>query len=205
MKYCGCGYGCGCQNSCGYPRMRIRMRSSDTPLVTTITDHSESKSKQFASVTKIVDKPSLAHLGLVSHPIRPYTLAICRPSRFLHSLKQDTAPSAVPFFICQQDNVSDPAEALSFASAPKFSRDCHKLPDLLSQHTKELPDSLRTKDFEARSHHQGLIFSHESARCSSAISDEELKRSSSCDSRMAMAFRSSERISPTPPFPFCKP
>ena len=33
MKYCECGYGCGCQNSCGYPRMRIRMRSSDTPLV----------------------------------------------------------------------------------------------------------------------------------------------------------------------------
>ena len=33
MKYCGCGYGCGCQNSCGYPRMRIRMRSSDTPLM----------------------------------------------------------------------------------------------------------------------------------------------------------------------------
>ena len=33
MKYCGCGWGCGCQNSCGYPRMRIRMRSSDTPLV----------------------------------------------------------------------------------------------------------------------------------------------------------------------------
>ena len=33
MKYCGCGYGCGCQNSCGYPRMRIRMRSSDTPLI----------------------------------------------------------------------------------------------------------------------------------------------------------------------------
>ena len=31
MKYCGCGWGCGCQNSCGYPRMRIR--SSDTPLV----------------------------------------------------------------------------------------------------------------------------------------------------------------------------
>ena len=29
MKYCGCG----CQNSCGYPRMRIRMRSSDTPLI----------------------------------------------------------------------------------------------------------------------------------------------------------------------------
>ena len=33
MKYCGCGWGCGCQNSCGYPRMRIRMRSSDTPLI----------------------------------------------------------------------------------------------------------------------------------------------------------------------------
>ena len=32
MKYCGCGWGCGCPNSCGYPRMRIRMRSSDTPL-----------------------------------------------------------------------------------------------------------------------------------------------------------------------------
>ena len=31
MKYCGCGY--GCQNSCGYPR--IRMRSSDTPLIKT--------------------------------------------------------------------------------------------------------------------------------------------------------------------------
>ena len=31
MKYCG--FGCGCQNSRGYPRMRIRMRSSDTPLV----------------------------------------------------------------------------------------------------------------------------------------------------------------------------
>ena len=29
MKYCG--WGCGCQNSCGYPR--IRMRSSDTPLI----------------------------------------------------------------------------------------------------------------------------------------------------------------------------
>ena len=29
MKYCGFG----CQDSCGYPRIRIRMRSSDTPLV----------------------------------------------------------------------------------------------------------------------------------------------------------------------------
>ena len=33
MKYCGFGCGYGCQNSCGYLRMRIRMRSSDTPLV----------------------------------------------------------------------------------------------------------------------------------------------------------------------------
>ena len=33
MKYCGFGCGRGCQNSCGYLRMRIRMRSSDTPLI----------------------------------------------------------------------------------------------------------------------------------------------------------------------------
>ena len=39
MKYCGCGWGCGCQNSCGYPRMRIRMRSSDTPLLITHSSH----------------------------------------------------------------------------------------------------------------------------------------------------------------------
>ena len=127
------------------------------PRVTTITDHSESKSKQFASVTKIVDKPPFAHLGLVSHQTRPYTLATCRPSRFLHSLKQDTALRAVPFFICHQDNVSNPVKALSFASAPKFSQDSHKLLGLLSQHTKELPDSLRTKDFEARSHLKALL------------------------------------------------
>ena len=33
MKHCGFGCGRGCQNSCGYPRMRIRTRSSDTPLL----------------------------------------------------------------------------------------------------------------------------------------------------------------------------
>ena len=38
MKYYG--FGCGCQNSCGYPRMRIRMRSSDTPLVLNILAYS---------------------------------------------------------------------------------------------------------------------------------------------------------------------
>ena len=33
MKYCGFGCGYGCQNSCGYPR--IRMLSSDIPLLDT--------------------------------------------------------------------------------------------------------------------------------------------------------------------------
>ena len=51
--------------------------------VTSKPDASESRSKLFHSISKIIDKPALTHLGLVSHPTKPFTVATGRPSRFL--------------------------------------------------------------------------------------------------------------------------
>ena len=162
--------------------------------VTSKPDASESRTKLFQSVTRIIDKPALTHLGLVSHPTKPFTVATSRPSRFLGSLGDDTPFKPPPFTICHQDIVTDRALALDFAAAPKFSRDSHKLPGLLSPHSRELPDILRTKDFKARAHLLSLIHAHESARYASTISDEELKSHKHKESQLAMALRMSERI-----------
>ena len=162
--------------------------------VTSKPDASESRSKLFHSISKIIDKPALTHLGLVSHPIKPFTMATGRPSRFLGGLGDDTPFKPPPFSLCHQDTVTDRALALDFATAPKFSRESHKLPGLLSPHSRELPDSLRSKDFKARSHLLSLLNAHESARYSSTISDEELKCCKHTDSQLAMALRMSERI-----------
>ena len=162
--------------------------------VTSKPDASESRTKLFHSISKIIDKPALTHLGLVSHPTKPFTVATGRPSRFLGGLGDDTPFKAPPFSLCHQDTVSDRALALDFASAPKFSRDSHKLPGLLSPHSRELPDSLRSRDFKARAHLLSLINAHESARYSSTISDEELKGCKHKESQLAMALRMSERV-----------
>ena len=162
--------------------------------VTSKPDASESRSKLFHSVSKIIDKPALTHLGLVSHPTKPFIVATGRPSRFLGGLGDNTPFKPPPFSLCHQDTVTDRALALDFASAPKFSRESHKLPGLLSPHSRELPDSLRSKDFKARSHLLSLLNAHESARYSSTISDEELKCCKHTDSQLAMALRMSERI-----------
>ena len=162
--------------------------------VTSKPDASESRTKLFHSISKIIDKPALTHLGLVSHPTKPFTVATGRPSRFLGGLGDDTPFKAPPFSLWHQDTVSDRALALDFASAPKFSRDSHKLPGLLSPHSRELPDSLRSRDFKARAHLLSLINAHESARYSSTISDEELKGCKHKESQLAMALRMSERV-----------
>ena len=162
--------------------------------VTSKPDASESRTKLFHSITKIIDKPALTHLGLVSHPTKPFTVATGRPSRFLGGLGDDTPFKPPPFSLCHQDTVSDRALALDFAAAPKFSRDSHKLPGLLSPHSRELPDTLRSRDFKARAHLLSLINAHESARYASTISDEELKGYKHKESQLAMALRMSERI-----------
>ena len=41
-KYCGCG----CQNSSEYPRMQMRMRSSDTPLILNMTKNNKAYFEQ---------------------------------------------------------------------------------------------------------------------------------------------------------------
>ena len=162
--------------------------------VTSKPDASESRTKLFHSISKIIYKPALTHLGLVSHPTKPFTVATGRPSRFLGGLGDDTPFEPPPFFLCHQDTVSNRALALDFAAAPKFSRDSHKLPGLLSPHSHELPDTLRSRDFKARAHLLSLINAHESARYASTISDEELKGYKHMESQLAMALRMSERI-----------
>ena len=148
--------------------------------MTSKPDASESRSKLFHSISKIIDKI--------------ITMATGRPSRFLGGLGDDTPFKPPLFSLCHQDTVTDRALALNFATAPKFSLESHKLLGLLSPHSRELPDSLRSKDFKARSHLLSLLNAHESARYSSTISDEELKCCKHTDSQLAMALRMSERI-----------
>ena len=121
-------------------------------------------------------------------------MATGRPSRFLGSLGDDTPFKPPPFTLCHQDTVSDRALALDFAAVPKFSRDSHKLPGLLSPHSRELPDTLRSRDFKARAHLLSLIHAHESARYASTIGDGEPKSHKQKESQLAMALRMSERI-----------
>ena len=106
-------------------------------------------------------------------------------SRFLQSIKEshDTASNHVhkstQFVLLPESNFDSQSKLLTFASAPKLSKDCHKLSGLLAGKTKEIPDSLRAEDFEARQLLAGFLLLHEAMKLSSSIaSDNILKRSS---------------------------
>ena len=114
---------------------------------------------------------------------RPSPSIKCR--RFLESIKKshDTtsnrAHESTPFVLLLASNFDSLSKLLASASAPKLSKNCHKLSGLLAGKTKEIPDSLRAKDFEARQLLAGLLLLHETTKFSSSIaSDIILKRSS---------------------------
>ena len=61
----------------------------------------------------------------------------------------------------QKSGTEEFCQILVFASAPKLPKDAHKLEGLLSGYTTEIPDDLRTLDFQARQQLQGLLLNHE--------------------------------------------
>ena len=63
---------------------------------------------------------------------------------------------------------------LAFASSHKLPKEAHRLTGLLAGATTEVPDSLRSKDFQARQLLHGLLFTHESLKFNDQIATSAL-------------------------------
>ena len=147
----------------------------EAPKVTSPMEQEETNGKYFACVLKIVDKNAHSRWGLESIPDQ-LSLSVGRPSRYLLSLKTDFPTKSMPFSLSPNPTSGSQAEALAFAAAPKLGKDAHVLPGLLTTFTKDLPDALRSKDFEARQQLHGLLFAHETSKFLGNIGDEALKK-----------------------------
>ena len=130
-----------------------------------------------------------------------------------HARHLDLRPRsrAEPFSLSPNPTSGSQAEALAFATAPKLGKDAHVLPDLLTTFTKDLPDALRSKDFEACQQLHGLLFAHETSKFLGNIGEEALKeggggRTRSGDPWSASHPMRSSRLSrPSSPMPLTLP
>ena len=157
----------------------IHFLIDEAPKVTSPMEQEETKGKYFACVRKIVDKNTYSRWGLESIPYQ-LSLRVGRPSRFLLSLKTDFPAKNLPFSLSPNSTSENQAEALAFAAAPKLGKDAHVLPGLLTTFSKDLPDALRSNDFEARQQLHGLLFAHEISKFLGNIGEDfRLSRPSS--------------------------
>jgi len=78
----------------------------------------------------------------------------------------------MPFSFAAPEEAED--SIIAFAAAPKLTKDCHRLGGHLTSLTKEIPDALRTKDFEARQTLLGALTLHESSRLGADILSQHL-------------------------------
>ena len=175
----------------------IHFLIDEAPNFTSPMEQEETRGKYFACVRKIVDKYVHSRWGLESNPDQ-LSLSVSRPSRFLLSLKPDFPNKTLPFSLSSNPTSDSQAEALAFATAPKLGKEAHVLPGLLTTHTRELPDALRTKDFKARQMLHGLLFAHETSKFLGNIGKEAIRNGGGENSVMrSMVQISSNAVVPT--------
>ena len=153
----------------------VKALVEESSLVIPRKDLKDSRQEHFKAISRVVNTSSYAHLGLRSSDSQPLTFTINKLSRFVKANKETQDASAVlafkgPLFtFLSSEDSESPSKLLAYATAPKLSKDCHKLPRLLAGKTMEVPDTLRTEDHEIRQVITTLILTHESAKYSSNI------------------------------------
>ena len=123
----------------------------------------------------MVNTASHAHLELRSSNSKHYTLSTSKVSYHVSNLKETVEQSKlatnkiVPFSLLSNEDWGDQHRLPAFALAPKLSKNCHELPGLLSEKTK---DSRCTwhKEFLKTGNYWRDSFLHESVKYTTNIS-----------------------------------
>ena len=83
-------------------------------------------------------------------------------------------PKTMPFSLHPKPCTEKSAFIPAFASAPKLPKNAHKLDGLLAGYTTEVPDTLRTQDFQARQPLHDLLMNHELLKFQEQIAHQAL-------------------------------
>lgn len=160
----------------------VKALMDEASLVVPRKDLVDSKQEHFKSLLKVVNMSTYQHFGFRSSNLQGLTFTTNKPSRFIESIKEhhDTTTrthKVTPFSLLLEPGAESQNKLLAFATAPKLGKDCHKLSGILAGKTREIPETLRSKDYEIRQQLSGLLTVHEFAKLSSNItSDVILKR-----------------------------
>lgn len=139
-------------------------------------DRPDSKGELFRTIARVLDMERYRHHGFKSSSSVDRRFTTRKPSRFLEALSGTVDPSSTfsftqtLFTVMPAPDSDSQSQLLAFAAAPKLSRECHRLPGILTGLTSAVPDALRTRDFEARQTLANLFQMHESMRFADNIS-----------------------------------
>ena len=87
-----------------------------------------------------------------------------RRSRSVESLKPTYEPlstistKSIPFSIFPAEDTERLCPLLAFTPSPKLPKEAHRLTGLLAGATSEVPDTLRSKDFQVEKFLHNLLF-----------------------------------------------
>ena len=155
----------------------VKALMEEACLVVPRKDLGDTKQDHFKSLLKVVNMSSYHRFGFRSSDLQDLAFTTNRPSRFIESIKEHRditshTHKVVPFSLLLEPGAESQNKLLAFASAPKLGKDCHKLPGMLGGQTREVPDTLRTRDYEIRQLLAGLLTTHEFTKLSSNITSD---------------------------------
>ena len=146
---------------------------------------SDSCDEQSEALAQVVNTEGFKHFGMKMSGPPSLSITSMRPSHFLESLHQtfnqldSSIPKPMPFSFCPAVGAVSACPIMVFASAPKLPHDAHKLGGILAGYTSEIPDDLRTQDFDARQQLQGLLLTHELMKLQEQTIKQALTKSQS--------------------------
>ena len=142
------------------------------------TDLKDEKREHFKTLSQAVNSMVYACYGWSTSSSSPLTFALDKVSQYVESIPTSNDPARPPTFrhipFSMEAASSKCNPILTFASAPKLSNDCHKLSGILAGKTRDVPDDLRSKDFELHQLLLGLLLLHDNAKLSINITNDVL-------------------------------
>ena len=135
---------------------------------------------QYNAVVKTVNRLAYSRLGWRSGQ-QPYSIVSSKYSRFISALPLtiDHAPKKPPHLSLLVEGSEPPPPLATFLNAPKLARDCHKLKGILMGITREIPEDLRSREFELRQQVAADVAAHEFTRLNGRIISEIVRSGSS--------------------------
>ena len=155
----------------------VKALMDEACLVVPRKDLVDTKQEHFKSLLKVVNMSAYHHFGFRSSDLQGLTFTTNKPSRFIESIKEHhhtttRSYKVIPFSLPLEPGAESQNKLLAFASAPKLGKNCHKLSGILGGKTREIPDTLRSRDYEIRQHLSGLLTAHEFTKLSSSITSD---------------------------------